>query len=99
MAEGSFKKRSFAESNSVEETRNTTTKVETDHFHYKLWIASINQLEKHPFCSNAGYFRGKLVSYVDIIGSVVGKGTAGKVDFLFRKLFDECHLNFTVKYL
>ena len=66
----------------AKESKTKISNTEVEKFHYKLWIASILAIEKHPFHANAGYFRGKLVSLVDIVETVVSRGSTAKLSLL-----------------
>lgn len=51
-----------------------------DNCHIKLWIGTIKNLPKHPSNENAGIFRNRAVTYVDVLATVVDQFSYEKAD-------------------
>ena len=51
-----------------------------ENHHFKLWIGSINNFQKHPSFDSAAVFEDKIVAYVDIIGTVIDQFSYEKAD-------------------
>lgn len=52
----------------------------TENHHIKLWIGTIKNLSKHPSHENAGLFRNKSVTHVDILATVVDQFSYDKAN-------------------
>ena len=81
-ADGSW---NFSEATNFVRASQPSRRFEPEVQHVKLWIGTIRRLQKHAELTNAGVLGERVVTYVDVLGTVVDRISATKTDIYTRK--------------